>query len=694
MKTDISIPEEYIKHEIPHQNSEIIIKPIVDKLITLSVRRSYANKINSELGKFCFNFMKKQINYVFESYFIEYTRQPVNKEINKNEISWKNKKPKRNTWVEITEPEYFPIDRYEGSCINFKEIERKEERKKSNKNNTKVKRPSKSNFSKNIGPESHRKSIRKTLRLNSQNFNKMDNVEQNDNNKNPLLSSNNRIDLKQSTIKIETNGEQNTEDNNPNSNTINNTGNTKAKRITMIEYPFEDIPNIEEEFNFEKYDIPNIEILRKDFEESLIKKEQERKRQKREEEKARRKKKESNEKKVTKLFDSNRLTFDSNGKIISFRPYRTDNLKDFFIPKNFIKDLKKHESIKTKKTKKITLKNEEQIEGDIIKNIQNTESDATKGGIKSEKIIPSGSNFKLISPDIGVTIRENDQFKEGPKDFSKHFNKYSLNDYNKILNEYLPDMNRNMFKEKVEPIPVINSQKSNILNNNKVVNNDNTNQLNVQSRNINELNNVNTDELSLYNPLISSTNKENNTLETEPNNLYNYKTISNPNNNYLSSKKSKFNNSVINTNPLLTSYNNNLNTTNYDKTITVRKGLGSLKLELDSLKDLNENYPTIYKNSYTTRYNTNIIGDKFRIKNNSLNKKYINYKNTFGDFNKNILTNQRWGNEFNESKSNKSNTLYSKHQTKTQILRELGSNILSGIKIKLPRNRKVDLTIK
>ena len=368
MKTDISIPEEYIKHEIPHQNSEVIIKPIVDKLITLSVRRSYANKINSELGKFCFKFMKKQMNYVFESYFIEYTRQPVNKQINKNDISWKNKKPKRNTWVEITEPENFPIDRYEGSCINFKEIERKEERKKSNKNNTKVKSTSKSNFSQNVGPESHRKSIRRTLRLSSQNFNKMDNVEQNENNKNPLLSSNNRIDLKQSTIKIETNGEQNTEDNNPNSNTINNTGNTKAKRITMIEYPFEDIPNIEEEFNFEKYDIPNIEILRKDFEESLIKKEQERKRQKREEEKARRKKKESNEKKVTKLFDSNRLTFDSNGKIISFRPYKTDNLKDFFIPKNFIKDLKKHESIKSKKTKKITLKNEEQIEGDIIKN--------------------------------------------------------------------------------------------------------------------------------------------------------------------------------------------------------------------------------------------------------------------------------------------------------------------------------------
>jgi hypothetical protein len=122
-------------------------------------------------------------------------------------------------------------------------------------------------------------------------------------------------------------------------------------------------------------------------------------------------------------------------------------------------------------------------------------------------------------------------------------------------------------------------------------------------------------------------------------------------------------------------------------------GLGSLKLELDSLKDLSEiNNNSIYNNSLTTRYN-DIIGEKFRIKNNSQIPRNAQYKNDFGDFNKRILTNKRWGNEIsNNNTNNNINTVYSKHQTKIQILRELGSNILNGVKIKLPRDRKVNLT--
>ena len=37
------------------------------------------------------------------------------------------------------------------------------------------------------------------------------------------------------------------------------------------------------------------------------------------------------------------------------------------------------------------------------------------------------------------------------------------------------------------------------------------------------------------------------------------------------------------------------------------------------------------------------------------------------------------------------NKVYARHMTKQQVLRELGSNILSGIKIRLPRDRKVDI---
>ena len=48
----------------------------------------------------------------------------------------------------------------------------------------------------------------------------------------------------------------------------------------------------------------------------------------------------------------------------------------------------------------------------------------------------------------------------------------------------------------------------------------------------------------------------------------------------------------------------------------------------------------------------------------------------------------------NEGKQKHSTgSVYAKHHTKRQALQELGSNILNSIKLKLPRNRKVELNI-
>ena len=302
-----------------------------------------------------------------------------------------------------------------------------------------------------------------------------------------------------------------------------------------------------------------------------------------------------------------------------------------------------------------------------------------------------------MSPDIGVVIKENGQSKEGPKEFSKYFKKYSIKDYDDMLNNYLPKINKKFLKTSFDSMPNRKSLRNNVLNLNNIIKN---NQLNLNKRKSNDINNiVNNEDISIYNPLLSSQNKENNLIDKNMNNLSNYKSIDIPNNNMLSSRISLLNNSK--NNPLLSSFNNinssnmnnnNLYTTNLDKFITMKKeGMGSLKLELDSLKDLDDD-SGFYKNSLTTRYN-DIIGNQFRTKNKSLNPKN-EYKNDFGEFNKKILTNRKWGNEINLNNSNSINTVYSKHQTKIQVLRELGSNILDGIKIKLPRNRKVNLSIK
>ena len=40
-----------------------------------------------------------------------------------------------------------------------------------------------------------------------------------------------------------------------------------------------------------------------------------------------------------------------------------------------------------------------------------------------------------LKGDFFVVIKENQKIKEGRREFNKFFNKYSINDYDKILNE-------------------------------------------------------------------------------------------------------------------------------------------------------------------------------------------------------------------------------------------------------------------
>ena len=695
--------EKKIQRESTYQISEAVVKIIVDKLINLSVRKSYSNKIDSEFGNYCFNYLKNHINSMFEPIYISHTIETKNLKLNSNannntntkNIFWKTKAPANNTWTEIIEPKYFEIDRFEGSNIKFKEIEKNDEEKELQINKKKINNTSpktknlhqKSNFTRAI--------TKRETRKNSNIDNAI--IDKRESNKNISLINNNNI-INANPPKVEEKIKE---------NNINNKSNNlnKNKKMPIVDFPYEDIPNLDED-NVEKYDLPNVEFLRKEYQESLIKKEEENKKIKNEEEKEKKIQKIFNEKKNLKIIDSNKLTFDSDGKIISFRPYRLDNLKDFILTKNFIKDFKKNDNLNTgqksprksttnKTPSKITKAKKEEKEEEIIRNTPINKDKLFKIiDIKPiEKIIPSGNNFHLISPDVGVVIKDNGQLKEGSREFNKHFKKYSLQDYDKMLNDYLPNMNKKFLKTSFGSIPGWQSLRNNVLNINNIIKNKQSEIIKRNSKDIN-INNIINNSEEVYNPLISSQNKENSLLEKDINNSSTYKTLDIQNNNMLSS--------IRYNNPLLSSYNNNssnlnnnLYTTNFDKFITMKKGgVGSLKLELDSLKDLSEiNHDGFYKNSLTTRYN-DIIGEKFRIKNNSHISRNINtkYKNEFGDFNKRILTNKRWGNEISSNNTNNNiNTVYSKHQTKIQILRELGSNILNGVKIKLPRDRKVNL---
>ena len=238
--------------------------------------------------------------------------------------------------------------------------------------------------------------------------------------------------------------------------------NKNSKKQPILPLNFIEIPDIEKEFNFDKYSPPEVDSLRKEIEEEKIRKEKEAKK------KAYIKKitisNENNDDNKTKIIDSNKLTFDSNGKIINFKPVKIETLsRDFASLKNGIKSLENNVELKKTNTRrkrnkksKEAPKTQTQKEKEIItKNPEDDPNGINKFNFvkisteKNEQIIPSGSNFSIMLPNIGVTLKEDDQIKEGTREFGKYFKKYSINDYDKILRDYLPLQNKTMLKNKM-----------------------------------------------------------------------------------------------------------------------------------------------------------------------------------------------------------------------------------------------------
>ena len=652
-----------------YQSAEGIIKIILDKIINLSIRQSGVNKINNQLNNYCFKFIQNQVSPLFEENYINYTYS----NINSNKIFWKNKKPEVNNWIEIKEPDAPQNDRFEGVFINYKELESKNKKISLNEINE--------------GLENDNL-IKKEI----------ENIQKEEINKTPSKNKS-----KKKIVVVDNNEIKNKEEISINKSKIQNQPSIQTtkgnKRVQMVALPFSDIPNIDKEFIHDEYDPPNINKLRKEREEQIKRKEKE-KRLKIEEKKMEKKKIDSEKlNKKFKQLDSNKFTFDSNGQIISFKQYKLENLsKDF----NFIKNsIKENDMIKPIKKRKISIKETNiKIVEEIIKNPIEEEKKEKSEKISEknkEKILPSGSNFQIILPNIGVTVKENQKIKEGGREFNKFFNKYSIHDYDKILNEYVPLQNKTKMRNAVEllnltassPIhkkisesvdnPRHISQNNNFVDNNKTFN----------------FNNYNSND-NLNNPLLTTNdNIQINVNDTENNNINNLS-------NYLKTSVgiNSFNKNSNNYNPLMTSFNLRTGFMNnsqgkrgvsFNDSIMMKKaGATSLKLEIESMADL-KNDKTYYGPQNLKQ--NNIFGKNF-MKNYKIGLFKPPVNNSLAVFNKNILTDSNWGNKTGEKGPEKNNIVFARHHTKIQALRELGSNILSGIKIKLPKNRKVELVNK
>ena len=742
-----------------YQSTETIVKSILDKITILAFYEGFSKETDKDLGEFCYNHMKKEITSFFELNFINYTNSNNN---NSGELLWEMTPQIENTWEEIFEPESEPIDRYESAQIKYQQVKRetnnidnqKQEKEKMNVNNLNKKSSFKiknkltdNNKNMNINQNLQNKN-RKISDLNnniiseveekssmsgfegevkldkgqilevsgiedkfSESLNITDaEIKKNIDNVPEFLDDNKDKDINTNKLEEKIRKEEKmATKKNMGLPPISNQKNDDFPQITkknkyalIFSFPSVDIPGVEQEYNHHNLEPSNIDLLRQEREELIQKKLTELKTEK--VINKIRKTNDNNDKRPKKIFDANHLTFDSNGNIINFHPYKLDKLKkEFALIKNLIKGEPKPEIPKSKgkssytnifsnRRQKESNKNadeEKKVKELIEKPAQNVEEKTTK---EKERYVPSGSNFQIISPNIGVVIKENNKYKQGPKDFSKYFQKYSLNDYDKMLTDFVPLQNKSLIQNQLKKLnsslnnDYISTVPNKGMNINSPLKKKNTNNSLSNSYDFNN-NANNNSNLNINNPLLTDAtamNNSNNNITT--NNNINSSLTNNP---LLSS-----NFRMINSNNNIPSYKS----INTESSIVMKKlGTTSLKLEIDSLKDLNTINPEILNRTNRVKniFRYDSYKDYKRRRNRNENK-----INAFTEFNRNIMNSRDWGNEIGNKKNDNNDTgfnnddnikKYSRHVTKQQVLRELGSNILSGIKIRLPRDRKVDI---
>ena len=733
-------------HDNPYQASESIAKALVDKIITISVRKSHNNHLNKIYKNYYFDCMQNQLDILFATNYLYYYDEPENEE--RNKIFWNKNLEKKNTWVEITEPNSSKIDRYENVFMQFinynpphvdnidnkkSSIMRSSTFNEGNSNkddlfDSKIPNNASQKFSLKIKDVLNKKGneILDILEEKSSASSKDEDTNRKKKRitkvrksiKHPTKAKKkNSISPKRDSLIKSISPKKESSKEKKNSDDEDISKNKKSKRQSILAMNFIEIPNIDKESNNEIYSPPDVEKLRKAVIEGKIKKEKE-------------EKKHALIKKMTsinnvenifgddnKMIDSNKLTFDSNGKIISFKPIKIESFnKDFLSLKNGIKSLEinnannKKSRFKRNKNKNQNeiIQREKSYDKEII--IKNPEDDpegknsinyVKMSAIKNEQKIPSGSNFSLMLPNIGVTLREDDQVKEGKKEFGKYFKKYSMNDYDKILHEFLPLQNKTLIKNQLNQAENLTSSSMNMTSVNKKNKYISTNPLGNNLNNFNMTNTTNT-------PLTQTLNY--NTISELPNPLINQQeTIQendiNTNNNNNSSfiKTNKSMNSYYSGNNIYSGsmsrlYNNNMSNFTAPKFIMLNKNCSStsLKNEIENLKDLNEESNLNIYPSKIKLKSRNIFLDNYKefYKNKRIKEKTINLIDSrTNELNKKIMINGLWGSQTLQKNKSSGNLLYGKHLTKYQALRELGSNLLTGIKIKLPRDRKVDINI-
>ena len=256
------------------------------------------------------------------------------------------------------------------------------------------------------------------------------------------------------------------------SNLEDENSSNKKKKFTMINLPFYPIENLE--IRKESEEILN---LRKEQLELIIQKEKELQELKQSKIKIR------NDFEKNKKKKKGKYTVDNEGKIVIINEIKPENLlKEFYPVMSKQKEVKLGKTLEAVRKEKIKMennakKNIEYNEADRhnkfhylrarvnnslndlnknsdIKDKENSNSKDSKSILNQNKrqtidksddindttiyqIEPSGSNFDIMNPSIGVKIQEKYKVKNGGVNFYEKFHKYSINEFNKTLQDTL-----------------------------------------------------------------------------------------------------------------------------------------------------------------------------------------------------------------------------------------------------------------
>ena len=459
--------------------SEIIVNYIINKLISLTISQSLKIKTEKGIPNNCFEYVKKNMNNILSSMYILYDKDEsrlVNEaDYNKNNKSFfksdieniKNQSNNieevnnnindiifsdkdfndtnmfyknyfynstykgDNNWDLLDEPASVKLDRYSSTLINYKESRNNREGKYHMKHDG------------ILEVDENEENITKN-KINKSNY---------DNEKE--ISLNKRVSKK--LIRII----KNNNDNNNNNNNIE-----QKQKIKDIANQFECF-DLDPEENNENIEKDQITMLRQQFE--LGKKNKDNEKKIIHEEKQKLLINQKLEEENMKKYIGKKINKDHNGEIIFIKSINPQKFKqDFIFGRTKFKTININASREKSPKKKI-----EKNKNDEITNNQENETNSNNnnnnkveysprkggrntsirslpklgstkrrlsvhGGDKNGEFMPiitSGSNFNLINMEVGVSIKEDEQFKTGGLDFFSKFKKFSLKAYDKKLRE-------------------------------------------------------------------------------------------------------------------------------------------------------------------------------------------------------------------------------------------------------------------